>query len=228
MAQDNNHSQFDRLTYFADLEKEVMEVFKGVNLPQDRIRKLTRFGTLLVETSQTLNLTRILDPKGVAIRHFLDSSYLLPALKKVKGTVIDIGTGGGVPGIPLAIMRRDLKIVMLDGTKKKIDFINRAIQELDLKNARAVHGRMEEHLRYFQFGAGLFRASLKPEKTFEILQDTGQSLSKLVFMEGKNGPDRAKAVRQRAKRAGYKLDQIFPYRLPGMDNKRHIVCFKRA
>jgi len=226
MIQDYDDS-FDRESFSTILREKVNEAFTPVGLPLDRVEELVTFGLELVDTSRSLNLTRILDPEGVAIRHFLDSTYLLPFLKNVKRPILDVGTGGGVPGMPLAIMRKDLRIVMLDCTRKKILFIKECIEKLGLKNARVAHEQMEEHLKSHKYHAALFRASIKPAAAMEKLTITGPSVNMLLFMEGSSGPQRAKAVRGQAKRAGYLFDKILPYKLPGMDKERYIVCFRK-
>jgi 16S rRNA (guanine527-N7)-methyltransferase len=191
------------------------------------VEKLVSFGILLAEASASVNLTRILDPEKMAVSHFLDTSHLLPLLKHPKGPILDIGCGGGIPGLPLAVLRRDLKVVMIDGTGKKIAFLKEWIRELEIRNAEAVHARAEEHLKHFTYPVAVLRAAVKPVKMMEILLATGPSLGTLLFMEGEKGPERARSIKARAKKAGYVLDTILPYRLPGLDKERHIVSFKR-
>lgn len=96
----------------------------------------------LVETNRVMNLTRITDPKEAAIKHYADSLSLLLWIDhrriNVK-TVLDIGTGGGFPSVPLAIMRPDWSITAIDGTGKKIDFVRRTARNIGLDNLHCVH-----------------------------------------------------------------------------------------
>lgn len=218
---------FDPEAFTRDLKAAVEKAFQGSGLPPDRVDRLAAFGVRLAEASQSVNLTRILDPAAMAVSHFLDSSHLLPLLKAKDSPVLDIGTGGGVPGMPLAILRRDLDVVMIDGTAKKIRFIRRWIAELELRNATALHARAEEHLRSHRYSAAVLRAAVKPAAMMEILARAGPSLRRVIFMEGAKGQETAREILPLARSAGYAIDLALPYRLPGMDLERFLVCFKR-
>ncbi|MFH2000369.1 MAG: 16S rRNA (guanine(527)-N(7))-methyltransferase RsmG [Planctomycetota bacterium] len=218
---------FESESFMKALSVEIEALFSPNSLPADRMQKLAAFGTALAETSQFINLTRILDPRDMAVRHFLDSCQLLQVLKNVSGPVCDIGTGGGIPGIPLAIFRRDLNVVMIDGTAKKIRFIQQCIQDLELKNASALAERAEEHLRSHRYHALINRAAIKPPALLEILAFTGPATERIIFMEGASGKEKVKSLRGPARRAGYTFDFAFPYRLPGLDNERYLICYKR-
>lgn len=102
-----------------------------------------RYLNLLIEANQTMNLTRITDRAAAEIQHIGDSLTLLPFLKGAK-KVIDVGSGGGAPGIPLAIALPDVKFTLLEATKKKAVFLERAVQQLDLANVTVVAQRAEE------------------------------------------------------------------------------------
>lgn len=219
---------FDALAFAEALRIAVDLRFESMHLPLARRDKLVRFGVLLAKASMSINLTRILDPEGMTVSHFLDSSYLLPVLKKMRGPILDVGTGGGVPGIPLAIFRRDLKVVMIDGTGKKIQYVSQWIQELALKNASAFHERAEDHLKTHSYAAVVCRASVKPGAMMEMIRDVRASIKKLVFMEGSKGMEVAREILPLARRAGYSFEQARPYRLPDMRKDRFIVCFKRS
>lgn len=225
--EDLNDSGFDAGAYQETLTEEIVSIFSRSRLPLKRIQQLAAFGACLAETSQTLNLTRILEPRDMVIRHFLDSCQLLNVLKKVSGPICDVGTGGGIPGIPLAIFRRDLNVGMIDGRAKKIRFIEDCIQGLKLKNAFACAERAEDHLKKNKYHALLSRAALKPAAMMELLVTTGPAADKVIFMEGVKGKENIKKTQGIARKAGYVFDLAFPYRLPGLDNERFLICYKR-
>lgn len=108
------------------------------------LERFELFANLLVEKNKVLNLTAITDPEGIAVKHFADS---LTALKMIDLTpdakVIDVGTGGGFPGIPLLIARPEIKLTMLDSTQKKLAFVSESVDRLGL-HANIVHARAEE------------------------------------------------------------------------------------
>jgi len=93
--------------------------------------------------NQKTNLTSITDPFDIAVKHFIDSIVVLPYILPYK-TVLDIGSGGGFPGLPLKIVRPDLEMTLIDGSRKKISFINHIIRTLGLQQVKAFHIRAEE------------------------------------------------------------------------------------
>lgn len=116
-----------------------------IDLDEGQIEKFILYKELLQEWNQKINITTITEDKEVDIKHFIDSIIPLKVeLFKGKLKVIDIGTGGGFPGIPLKIMNENLDTVLLDSTNKKIRFLDEVIEKLKLKNIKAIHGRAEE------------------------------------------------------------------------------------
>ncbi len=111
------------------------------------------FSELLVNKNSVMNLTAVSDSDGIAVRHFADSISVLSAVDIPSGArVIDIGTGGGFPGIPILIMRPDLDFTLLDSTAKKIDFVSDLLLKLGL-TGRTVSGRAEELAKQASFRA---------------------------------------------------------------------------
>lgn len=110
------------------------------------IDKLLQFSEILLEKNKVMNLTAITDPAEVVTRHFLDCAALAAYMPK-GGRVIDVGTGAGFPGMPLAILCPETEFVLLDALRKRIDFLNEVIAELGLKNVTAVHARAEEYAK---------------------------------------------------------------------------------
>ncbi|MBI4211408.1 MAG: 16S rRNA (guanine(527)-N(7))-methyltransferase RsmG [Deltaproteobacteria bacterium] len=101
------------------------------------------FIQLLLTWNAKINLTAITDPKEIQVKHIEDCLSLLPHLGDAT-SVIDLGTGGGFPGIPLKIARPDLKVTMIEATRKKVSFLYKAIAELGLHGIQAIEGRAED------------------------------------------------------------------------------------
>ncbi|HVJ92869.1 MAG TPA: 16S rRNA (guanine(527)-N(7))-methyltransferase RsmG [Labilithrix sp.] len=118
----------------------------GVSLDAVAVGKLASFLALLIAMNEQLNLTAITDPDAAWSRHALDALSLVPHLVDVPAgaRVLDVGSGGGVPGIPLAITRPDLHVTLLDSTEKKIAFLRAAAAKLELTNVDAIAGRAED------------------------------------------------------------------------------------
>lgn len=121
--------------------------FSQMKLAADehKIEQLLRYASLLTEWNQKINLTAITEPSQVAVKHFLDSISLLSVYTPPEGAyVVDVGSGAGLPGIPLKIMRPDLEVVLLDSLRKRVDFLTLCCQELGLAGTACVHMRAEE------------------------------------------------------------------------------------
>ena len=105
--------------------------------------RLDIYARLLVEWNEKMNLTAITDPVGVAVKHFADSMTAVPLLPSGKFSLIDVGTGAGFPGVPLALVREDCTLTLLDSLNKRLVFLDTVCREVGL-TANLVHARAEE------------------------------------------------------------------------------------
>lgn len=112
--------------------------------PEHRERK-SRYLDLLLEVNEQMNLTRIRDRAHAEMFHIGDAMALLPFLPTGECAIADIGSGGGVPGIPLAIVRPDAQVVLIESVKKKADFLRATKRSMELKNVQVYHGRVEAY-----------------------------------------------------------------------------------
>ncbi|OFV71210.1 MULTISPECIES: 16S rRNA (guanine(527)-N(7))-methyltransferase RsmG [Acetobacterium] len=106
--------------------------------------KLIAYMDQLLERNKQINLTRIIDEDEFIRLHLLDSLTLLKLIKNPRISILDVGTGGGFPGIPLAIMLEEAKITLMDSTKKKLNVVQSIASELGINNINTLHGRAEE------------------------------------------------------------------------------------
>jgi 16S rRNA (guanine527-N7)-methyltransferase len=125
----------------------------GLILSSAQHDSLQRFLDLLLATNQHLNLTRITDPAEARLLHIGDALTLLPHIPSAAQKLADVGSGGGVPGIPLAIVRPDLDVTLIESAAKKCAFLRHAVAELVLPNVSVINARVEEA------GQGPFRES---------------------------------------------------------------------
>ena len=117
----------------------------GIELSCEQLGQFDEFARMLVEANRKHNLTRITDPHDIVTRHYLDSLTCLSARAIDSGSsVIDVGTGAGFPGIPMAIARNDLKVTLLDSLRKRLAFLEDAAGKLGLSNVETVHARAED------------------------------------------------------------------------------------
>lgn len=115
-----------------------------VRLDDLALGRFERYLDLLLETNQQFNLTSVTEPGEAESRLLAESLAILPLIPPRARRLVDVGAGGGVPGIPLAIARPALEVHLLDATRKKVDFLGHAAAELGLDNVEAIHGRAED------------------------------------------------------------------------------------
>ena len=120
----------------------------GIELTDSQLNAFETYYDMLIDRNKVMNLTAITEFDEVMDKHFLDSVYLFRSIKlKADYKLIDIGTGAGFPGIPLIIVFPELKITLLDSLNKRVGFLNDVIDELNLNDIEAIHGRAEDIAR---------------------------------------------------------------------------------
>lgn len=124
----------------------------GIDLSDKQKSQFSLFKELIQEWNEKINLTAITEDKEMDIKHFLDSVSIFKAGKIIPGQkIIDIGTGGGFPGIPINIIKPMTEVTLFDSLKKRLKVLDDVIGKLELKNIRTVHGRAEEFSRKDDF-----------------------------------------------------------------------------
>jgi 16S rRNA (guanine527-N7)-methyltransferase len=131
----------------ADLDKAHLDLIEegagqiGLRLDVEQIRTLGRHVDVLLKWNKSINLTAITDPKEIVEKHLIDSLALVPLI--TGSSLLDAGSGGGFPGIPIAVARPNLEVVLVDSVQKKVAFLKNALTELRLPKVRAVAVRLE-------------------------------------------------------------------------------------
>jgi 16S rRNA (guanine527-N7)-methyltransferase len=182
-----------------------------------------RFEQLLVEENAKYNLTRITSPQQVRVRHWLDSLAALPALDAVAQdaggviTLLDVGSGAGLPGLPLAIVRPDWTIVSVEATEKKVHFQQMVSKALKLKNVTVLHGRAEEFAQDKKFRArfdavtarALAQMPILAELTLGFLRPGGRAL----YWKGHDCQSELAGAKAAIRKMGAALQQVQTYQL---------------
>ena len=136
----NDTANIDEATWKRRLDDGAKEL--GVELDESQIEVLWRYSQMLRERNEHVNLTSIVSPEGILTLHMLDSLSLAPHLGDGH-RIIDVGTGGGFPGVPLAVAFPQREFTLIDGTQKKIRFVAESLAALDIRNVQAVATRAE-------------------------------------------------------------------------------------
>ena len=196
----------------------------NVNLDPPQHEMLSRYLDLLLQANATMNLTRITDRAEAEVHHVGDALTLLPFLPPGGILVADVGSGGGVPGIPLAIARPDAQVVLIESTKKKAAFLERAIGELALTNARVVGERAEDvgqSGRRQTFDVAIARAVATLDWLAEWLLPLVKLRGKALAMKGKRAADELPAADRAIRLLGGGKPISHPIDLPGTDS--HVI-----
>ena len=189
----------------------------GIDLPADAQTKLLAFRDLLLKWNKTYNLTALRDPEQAIPLHLLDSLAILPHVGN--GALLDVGSGGGLPAIPLAIVRPELSVSMVDTVQKKTTFLQQAVIELGLTNAAVYHARVEKMSgQYAQISSRAFsELGLFVELTRHLLAPGGRWLA----MKGGRPDDEIASLP-----ADISVEAIIPLTVPGVDAERHLIIMK--
>lgn len=187
---------------------------------------LLAYLALLLRWNAAYNLTAIRDPREMVAKHLLDSLAMHGAtapLAAAGGSLADLGTGAGFPGIPLAIAQPGLRVALVESNGKKARFLREAIRSLGLGNATAVESRIEAHDAPVAFDAVTARALA----TLPLILELGGHLLKpggvLLAMKGVVPADEIAALP-----AGWEVRDIRPLAVPGLGAERHLVVVGRA
>jgi len=201
-------------------EALALELANGIEamalaIPAQTQRRMLAFIMLLAKWNRTFNLTAIDDPAQMVGRHLLDSLAVLPHLRGPR--VLDIGTGAGLPGIPLALARPADRFVLLDSSGKKTRFVTQAVAELGLDNVDVEQARLADYRPALAFDCVISRAF---GSLAELLQASGRLLApggRLLAMKGKAWRDELDPLPQGSLIAAHRLD------VPGVAGERYLV-----
>ena len=189
----------------------------GLDLPLAAQQKLLAFRDLLLKWNKVYNLTALRDPVQAISHHLLDSLVILPHIDT--GNFLDVGSGGGLPGIPLAIVRPELAVTLVDTVQKKATFLQQVVIELGLKNVAVHHARVEEMSgQYAQISSRAFaELALFVSLTRHLLAPGGRWLA----MKGVR-PD----AELNALPADIVVEAVIPLTVPGLSAERHLIILK--
>jgi len=188
----------------------------GLGLDPAQRAALLRFADLLQRWNRVYNLTAVRDPVATVTRHLLDALAVVPYLPP--GRLIDVGSGAGLPGIPLAIALPDRDVTLLDASAKRVRFMQQAVIELGLDNAHPLQARAEAHRPGRPYDAVITRAFAGISDMLSACRHLVADDGVILAMKGQC-PDAELA----ALPPGIVLRDVVPLAVPGLDAARHLV-----
>ena len=202
----------------------------GVRFSVEQMDKFYKYMNLLIEWNEKINLTAIIEPNEIILKHFIDSITILKDIKD-GSIVVDVGTGAGFPGIPLSIMNPTLKITLVDSLNKRLIFLQEVINELDLKNVELVHARAEEfgrNKKYREkFDVATSRAVANLATLSEYLLPLVKINGKAISMKAGNASQEIEDAKKAIKTLGGNINNIEEFKLPQSDIGRTIIIIDK-
>jgi 16S rRNA (guanine527-N7)-methyltransferase len=189
----------------------------GLELDAAQFDKLQGYLTLLGKWNQTYNLTAVREAERMVSYHLLDSLSLVPKLAG-GSRLLDVGSGGGMPGIPAAIARPDLRVVVLDANHKKTTFLRQAVIELGLSNVTVVTDRVELFQPEQKFDRITSRAFSELAEFIKLTRHLLAEDGQWVAMKGVYPYEEIAQLP-----ADLRVAEVLPLTVPGLDAERHLV-----
>lgn len=212
-----------------DFKKDFCLYFEE-EIDDNKIQKFYDYMNLLVEWNKKINLTAITEEKDIILKHFVDSLTVLKYIKENK-SIVDVGTGAGFPGIPLAIMNDSLKITLVDSLNKRINFLNEVCSKIKLKNTKAIHSRAEEFGQdnnYREsYDIAISRAVANLTVLAEYLLPLVKVGGKIICMKGPDIEEELKQAKSAIDILGGKFERCDNFCLPKSDISRNIIIINK-
>ena len=201
----------------------------GLELTPNQLGKFAEFAVELKKWNKKINLTAITDDRDIVLKHFVDSLLLMKAIGRV-GKLLDIGSGGGFPSIPLKIIYPKLTIVSVDAVEKKILFQRHVARTLGLHEFSAVHARGEELSgKYAGHFDWIVSRAFSDIPTFvKIAKPLLAVNGRMVAMKGKRGSEEAAAAVEQCLMMGVKVTGVSDFRLPVSGELRYLVVLEKT
>lgn len=203
----------------------------NILLNEEQIEKFYKYMNLLIEWNEKINLTAIIEPEEIILKHFIDSLTICKYIEN-NATLADVGTGAGFPGIPLKIYRPDIKITLVDSLNKRINFLNEVINNLELKNIVTIHSRVEDfgkNKNYREkYDYVTARAVANLNTLSEYLVPIVKVNGKAICMKGNDVQDEVDNAKHAIKILGGTVEKVDYFKLPNSDISRNIIVVKKV
>jgi len=204
----------------------------GLSFDEDKYNKFIQYKDMIQEWNQKVNLTAITEDSEIIKKHFIDSIkiFKFQGLKDAD-RIIDIGTGGGFPGIPMKIMFPDMEVVLLDSLNKRINFLNEVINKLGLKKITAIHGRAEDFAREAAYREGFDAVVSRAVANLTTLSELCIPYVKVggnfIAMKGPAIDEELKEAQKAISTLGGKVNEIIEVEIEESDLNHNLVIINK-
>ena len=219
------------MKYF-ELMKNACDSVK-MNFDEDNYNKFITYKNLLQEWNEKINLTAITEDEEVIKKHFIDciKAFSENQFKEAK-TLIDVGTGAGFPGLPIAIMKEDLNITLLDSLNKRVNFLNIVKNSLNLTNVTTIHSRAEDGARNKELREKFDIATSRAVANMAVLSEFCLPYVKVggyfIALKGPAITDELNDAKNAIGTLGGKLIEVIEVSVEGTDLKHNLVVIKKV
>lgn len=204
----------------------------GLEFTELQYEQFIKYMRLLQEWNEKINLTAITEDEEVIKKHFIDciKSFKSEPIRKAKA-IIDVGTGAGFPGLPIAIMNQNVKVTLLDSLNKRINFLNLVVKELGLKNVTTIHSRAEDGARKLELREKFDVATSRAVANMAVLSEFCMPYVKkggyFVALKGPAIDEELENGKKAIKILGGELKEIIEISIEETDLKHNIVEIKK-
>lgn len=204
----------------------------GVRLTDEQLAQLDSYYQLLIEWNQKINLTAITDPEGVAVKHFADSlAFFNYCAIPEGGSVIDVGTGAGFPGVVLKIVRPDIRLTLLDSLKKRFLFLEALLNQLSLE-ANFLQGRAEDFGQKLEhrecYDVAVSRAVAQLNTLSEYCLPLVRLSGSFVAFKGSNSDEEIRSAKRAIQTLGGRVQGLHRFSLPMEGGSRTLVEIEKV
>lgn len=203
----------------------------GIDISEYQKEQLLSYASLLKEWNEKMNLTAITDDEGIAVKHFLDSASAL-CTGKIGKKVIDVGTGAGFPGMVLKILKPDMELTLLDSLNKRVNFLNTAVEEMNLNAVETVHMRAEDGGKNIKYRESFDTAVSRAVANLRVLAEYCLPYVKLggyfLALKGPIAEEELADANRAIAILGGETEAVFNAKIPYSELKHKIIIIKKV
>lgn len=215
---------------YEEFRKEFTKYNKLFEISEEEIEKFYQYMKLLLEWNEKINLTAITDENEIIRKHFIDSLTISKLIQE-NTNVVDVGTGAGFPGIPLAITKK-VNVTLVDSLNKRINFLNMVKDSIKLDNANTVHGRAEEVGQNEKYREKFDYAVSRAVAPINVLLEYMLPLVKVggycLCMKGPKVIDEMQGIENVAEKLGGKYIKLEELEIPGEESRKNVIIVKKV